>query len=389
MKITAMKTIDRWVGLPACWMLGLFRFLLGDNPPEKIERVLVIKFWGMGSMVLALPVFKALREAYPGAQIGFATIGKNREFVDILKISDRQIYLDLPSNPALVFAAILSFFYKLRRFHPNIVIDLEYLTRFSALAAFFSGAQKRVGFHSWDVWRGKLHNVRVPFSPYWHASENFLNLVRKTSGKDFKLDFDFSLPQNRDAAGRLAKKLGELGLADKKRLIAVNPNASTIALERRWPPEHFIRLIGDIMDADLGSPVLIGSEDEREFVESLRARLKAPDQAPNLAGKLRLDELIELLRQTELLITNDSGPLHLAELLRTKTVSFFGPETPALFGPLGKGHKVLFRGIDCSPCITVYNAKTVRCIRKVPECVAGISPEEALLAVKEVLGGQK
>ena len=135
--------------------------------------------------------------------------------------------------------------------------------------------------------------------------------------------------------------------------------------------------------------MLIGSQDEREFVEGLRARLKAPDKAPNLAGKLKLDELIELLRQTELLITNDSGPLHLAELLRTKTVSFFGPETPALFGPLGNGQKVLFRGINCSPCITVYNAKTVRCIRKVPECVAGISPEEALVAVREVLGSGK
>ena len=95
-----------------------------------------------------------------------------------------------------------------------------------------------------------------------------------------------------------------------------------------------------------------------------------------------------LTRKAADLVTNDSGPLHIAELIRTRTVSFFGPETPVLFGPLGEGHKVLYKGINCSPCITVYNAKTVRCIRKVPECVSRISPDEAFRAVKEMLAGQ-
>jgi len=389
MKISTMKKIDRWAGFPACFLLGLFRFFAGDQAPAKIDRVLVIKFWGMGSMILALPVFRALRQAYPGAQIGFATIERNRELAELLKISDRQIYLELPANPLMVFAGIISFFWQLRRFKPQVVIDLEYLTRFSALATFLSGAQKRAGFHSWDVWRGSLHNIRVPFSPYWHASENFLNLVRKAAQKDFKLDFDFTIPENPAAQKGLAQKLAELGMAGDKPLLVVNPNASTIALERRWPPEHFVQLVDAISNAGLGFPVLIGSEDERGFVESLRAQLKIPDQCLNLAGKLKLVELIELLRRAELLITNDSGPLHIAELLHTRTVSFFGPETPALFGPLGKGHKVLYRGIDCSPCITVYNAKTVRCIRKLPECLAGISPEQALAAVRELLGNKK
>jgi len=386
MKISTMKNIDRWVGLPACAFLQTFSFLRSDDPDPKVDRILVIKFWGMGSMILALPVFKALREAYPNARIAFATIDRNREFVDMLKVSDQDIYLSLPQGPVPVFSSILSFFAALRQFRPNLVIDLEYLTRFSALASYFSGAQKRVGFHSWDVWRGELHNVRVPFSPYWHASENFLNLVRKASGKIFKLNFDFTLPENKDAKERLKKILAEAGLAAEKNLIVVNPNASTIALERRWPPEHFEQLIEKLLDAGLGFPVLIGSSEERGFVESLRGRLKAPERCSNLAGKLKLDEFIELIRNARLLITNDSGPLHIAELLHTRTVSFFGPETPVLFGPLGEGHRVLYRGIDCSPCITIYNAKTVRCIRKVPECVSGISPEEAFLAVKESLG---
>jgi lipopolysaccharide heptosyltransferase II len=386
MKISTMKKIDRWVGLPACALLQAVDSLRGEPLAPRVERILVVKFWGMGSMILALPVFRALREAYPQAQIAFATIDRNREFVDMLKVSDQEIYLSLPKNPLAVFAAIFSFFFRLRRFRPNLVIDLEYLTRFSALATYFSGAEKRVGFHSWDVWRGELHNLHVPFSPYWHASENFLNLARKAAGRDFKLNFDFSLPENQDARQRMKKILAEAGLADEKNLILVNPNASTIALERRWPPEHFLQLIQMVLDAGLGVPVLIGAPDERPFVEGLRARLKAPEKVADLAGKLKLDEFIELVRGARLLITNDSGPLHIAELLHTRTVSFFGPETPVLFGPLGDGHKVLYKGIDCSPCITIYNAKTVRCIRKTPECVSSISPEEAFLAVKDAAG---
>ncbi len=389
MNISTMKWIDRWLGLPACWLARQLARLRREQVPEKLERILVIKFWGMGSMVLALPAFKALREAYPNAVIAFATIATNREFAERLKISDRQIYLELPSNPLLVFFRIISFFARLRAFKPQAVIDLEYLTRFSALCAYFSGAPKRVGFHSWDVWRGELHNVRVPFNPYWHAAKNFLNLVRKLAGKDFPFSFDFTLPENREAKARLLKKLGESGFSESDRLILINPNASTIALERRWPVGHFQKLIEMMLKEGHGKLALIGAPDERGFVEDLRKGLKNPELCANLAGLLQLDEFMELIRGAKLLITNDSGPLHIAELMRTKSVSFFGPETPALFGPLGQGHKVLYHNIDCSPCITVYNAKTVRCIRKVPDCVAGISPEEALLAVKEILGNGK
>lgn len=386
MKISTMKWIDRWVGLLACGLLRVLGFIIPRRAPQKIERILVIKFWGMGSLILALPVFRALRSAYPEAKIGFATLSRNQEFLELLKISDQEIYLKLSSGLFSQFWQILLFFFHLRRFSPEVVIDLEYLTRFSALASYFSGARIRVGFHSWDVWRGNLHNIKVSFNPYWHISENFLNLVRKLAGRDFPMKFDFGLVKNQSAVERLRTQLVQEGFGDKKPLLVINPNASTIALERRWPMENFVRLIELILKEDLGYPVLIGSFEEREFVEEICSKIKSKNRILNLAGKLKLDELIELIRGSELLITNDSGPLHLAGLLGTKTVSFFGPETPVLFGPIGNGHRVLFKGIDCSPCITVYNAKTVRCIRGIPECLSQITPEEALLTVKEALG---
>jgi ADP-heptose:LPS heptosyltransferase len=389
MNISGMKKIDRWVGWPACWLLKVVNYFAGAKPATKVERVAVVKFFGMGSMILAIPLLRALRQAYPDAKIGFATLGSNKEFVEMLNLTDEGIYLSLPKSAPGIFFGIVAFFLKLRAFKPQLVIDLEYLTRFSALASYLSGAETRVGFHSWDVWRGGLHNIRASFNPYWHASENFLNLARKAAGRDFKLTMDFELPVNREAAEKVAKILAEAGFKKGEKLILVNPNASTIALERRWPKESFEQLIERILASGLGRVALIGGPDEREFVEGLRRELKNPDSCLNLAGLMNLRELMELVRGADLLVTNDSGPVHIASLLHTKTVSFFGPETPTLFGPLGEGHKVLYRGIDCSPCISVYNAKTVRCIRGKPECVSEISPDQAFEAVREVLGKQK
>jgi len=386
MKISTMKKIDRWLGYPACGLLGLLDLIRPERKPEKIQRILVIKFWGMGSLILSLPVFKALREVYPEAELGFATLSRNRSLVELLKISDRTIYLDLRADGFRIFFRILKFFFQLYQYHPQLVIDLEYLTRFSALASYLSGAGLRVGFHSWDVWRGELHNLRVPFNPYWHASKNFLNLVSRACGKELEFSFNFSLPPDRSARQSLDLKLKEKGIGEDERILVVNPNASTIALERRWPPEYFVRLIKMILEENLGKVILIGADDEREFVQEILEQIGDKNSCFSLAGELEIKELVELLRRAELLITNDSGPLHLSSLAGTKTVSFFGPETPQLFGPLGEGHTVLYLGIDCSPCITVYNAKTVRCLLSRPECLYGITPQMAFEKVKEALG---
>ena len=386
MKISTMKWIDRWVGYPACALLRFFSLFKKDTPPSKVKRVLVIKFWGMGSLILSLPVFQTLKKVYPDAIVGFATLKRNQQVVEMLSIADQTIYLDLKAGAIKIFWRILRFFVQLHRFQADMVIDLEYLTRFSALASYFSGAKIRVGFHSWDVWRGGLHNIRVPFNPYWHASKNFFNLVAHSAKGEFEFSFNFTLPEDKWAKKRLADKLEQEGISLQDEIIVINPNASTIALERRWPREHFISLINMILKQGLGKVVLIGADDEREFVRSITNQIDDKTNCISLAGKLELKELVELLRGAKLLITNDSGPLHLASLVGTKTVSFFGPETPVLFGPIGKGHIVLYLGIDCSPCITVYNAKTVRCFRSQPECLSKISPEMAFQAVKQALG---
>ncbi len=311
-------------------------------------------------------------------------MSQNLTMARMLGLADEVHPLEIGNSPIAAGISVLDYFNQVRKIHADVVIDLEYLTRFSAVVGYMSAAPLRVGFHSWDVWRGNLHNRPVAFSPYWHVVDNFLGL-HKALRVDVEPDLSIEPALNEQEKKEADKVIERFGLDTGQRIIVINPNASTMALERRWPEEYFIELIDTLVGDEGLQTVLIGAPDEASFVGSLHKRLSDPDKTSNLAGKLSLAELVGLLKSADLLVTNDSGPLHLADLLGTRTVSFFGPETPILYGPRGDRHTVLYKGINCSPCISIYNAKTVRCLRGKPECLSRITVNEALEAVKEQL----
>jgi ADP-heptose:LPS heptosyltransferase len=386
-----MKAIDRYAGQILCALLRTHDRLTPEPAaPENLDRILVIKFWGMGSLILAGPVFKTIRRAYPDSQIHLATLESNKEICELIEssrssgLADFCHLLDLAGPSSLIPVKIIRFLDQVRNINAQAVIDLEYLTRFSAIVSYVSAAPLRVGFHSRDVWRGNLHNRRVAFSPYWHVTDNFLNLVQHLNDKAEPVR-EIEIPVTDTAKTEAKKALDGAGVKEDETVIVVNPNASPMAIERRWPEEYFVALLDRIVSAGLGRPVLIGAEDEAEYVKGLHQKLAARTQCANLAGRVGLQGLIGILHRAHLLITNDSGPLHLASLIGTPTISFFGPETPLLFGPVGKNHTVLYKGMECSPCINIYNAKTVHCLKDRPECLYAISVDEAFQAVEQRL----
>lgn len=83
------------------------------------------------------------------------------------------------------------------------------------------------------------------------------------------------------------------------------------------------------------------------------------------------------------MVSNDTGPVHLAAAVRTPVVAFYGPNTPRLYGPLGDDHRALYRPLPCSPCLTNQNGKSSRC--QLPLCIRRIAVDEAWLAVHELL----
>jgi ADP-heptose:LPS heptosyltransferase len=168
-------------------------------------------------------------------------------------------------------------------------------------------------------------------------------------------------------------------------LVIINPNAGELTFLRRWPLDNFARLADALIERFHVQIFLIGAPGDRSYTERIHALVRHMSDVKNIAGQTNLEELISLMRRSDLVITNDSGPLHLAIASGARTLSFFGPETPALYGPRGEGHIALYEGISCSPCLNAYNNKTSGCQNNV--CLQQISVGSALAAAAALLNG--
>ena len=160
--------------------------------------------------------------------------------------------------------------------------------------------------------------------------------------------------------------------AAQGRLIAVNP--STRWPTKLWGDERFRALLARLPHDRV---VLTGSNSEAAQVAAMAG------DCLNLAGKTSLTELVELLRRCAVLVTGDSGPMHLAVAVGTPVVAIFGPTDPVLTGPYGRGHVVLRADIPCSPCLKA------RCMNAVPmECMERVTVEEVRAAIEPFLTQQ-
>jgi len=383
--------VDKYVGWVLCVLLtGLQRTrsvfgaaAAAGELPAKPE-ILVMKFWGMGSTILCTPLLKAIKEKYPDCRLTFFTLVRNRAIVEMFPMVDRILTLDIDRGPGAFARSLLGALRELRNPRIDAAFDLEFFTRFSAIVAYLTGARMRIGFRAWEKWRGGLHTVGVPFNRYWHVTRNFCNLagVIGVTAPGRVLP---ERPTVGDEACRHADEvIREAGLT-QPRFVCLNPNCGEIALTRRWPVENFVKLAKLVLEEwpDVGV-AFIGSAREKEFVAPI-VRDVGCERAVDLSGKLSIEELAHLLDRAKLMVTNDSGPLHLALAMGTRTVSFFGPETPVLYGPVGDGHKVFFRDIDCSPCINVHEDKSFRCTRKSSVCLEAIAVEDVWPEVKRML----
>jgi ADP-heptose:LPS heptosyltransferase len=166
--------------------------------------------------------------------------------------------------------------------------------------------------------------------------------------------------------------------------VAVHANVSDLSVERRWPYKNFEQLIERLLLHYPIQVVFIGAKSERESVREIISNIHCQGIA-DLVGKLTISQLAYFFENAKLVIANDSGPLHLAVAMGTPTVSFFGPETPLIYGPRGEHHTVFFKNTDCSPCMNVHNRKSVQCYWRTPACMEAITVDEVYAVVQAKL----
>ena len=389
MRIRFMRVIDDVPGSLLCLALTLLDLPLRplrSRSLEGVRNILVCKFLGLGSIVLAAPMARELRRRFPGAKIHFLTFDENRRIAEMLEVFDDVWTVRSASLLAFAWDS-LACLLRCWRQGIDLAFDLEFFTRYSALMTWLSGARLRVGYQSEMVRRGSLHTHEVYFNGTKHISRIFLALVEKLGfPSDEGRSLEAELPKlapNAAAHDRARQAMFQAGLDPQRPYLAVNPNASELCLERRWLPERFAAVVEALLKDDPSLQlVFVGSAGERAYTESVLAQCQAGSRGADLAGRLSLEELLELLRGARLFLTNDSGPLHLATLAGTPTVALFGPETPALYGPLGARQKAFYAGVYCSPCLNVFTSKAAAPCKGVNICMQAIGAAEVLAAAR-------
>ena len=397
MKIQTQRFIDRWVGQLLCGVVSAWvRFTGLFGAPTRMgeapKNILVILLSEMGSIVLAGPMFAALRRQYPGAAIHILQLKKNQEVSKLLSLTAPEYMhsLDDSSGGSLI-RDILAVSLKMRRLGLDAVIDCELFSRVSALLSFSTGAPVRVGFtpHTQEgLYRGSFINHSIPYNPYQHISKQFLSLVDALQSPE-------GMPRNRAGAIRTIPSEPELAVAftgeelaayrskvetdhpvTKTRQLVLVYAGGGILPERAWPAAHYARVVQGLCAA--GHAVgLIGLKDDAALARDLQAQVGS-EACIDLTGYTKsIRELLMLMHAARLLITNDGGPSHFATVTPIQTMVFFGPETGKLYGPLGKRTIILESGIACSPCLTAYNHRLTFCDGD-NQCLKRIAPDPVL-----------
>jgi heptosyltransferase-1 len=335
----------------------------------KSARILLIKPSSLGDIVHAFPVVSAIKTQWPGSHITWVVKRQWTDLVERAEGIDRVWPVETTVRSWIREGLAL----RAQRF--DLAIDLQGLFRSGVLAR-FSGAPMRIGFANAREGSPWFYTQRVPvLSPDIHAVDRYLSVAAALGASlPDKPRFEFRLPEKDMAA--VWDLCRRRGFSVDRPWVAMNIGARWPT--KRWPLESFAAVVDQLHETHGGPVVMIGGADERTHTNKLRTLTDRP--FIDLSGDIPLGYLPALLSKATAMITNDSGPMHIAAALGIPVVAIFGPTSAARTGPYGDGHQVLTSRIPCSPCFS-------RVCRHDPEleCLHLIKPTQVVDVMRPLL----
>ena len=350
-----------------------------DDTAEK--RLLVIRLGALGDVATALRSAVALRESLAPIRIAWLVEETSHELVAAATVADeifvfpRKRLAHLFARPWLWFKALAeacAFISRLRAFGGTCVLDFQGNLK-SGLLGLLSGARDRIGFA-----RGHCKELNWMFNNIWAIpSPGPLPRVRKFAALAQVLNPDLepalvSLKQDSQAAVE-GRKVTDT-IPGSGPLVILHPGTSAFGEFKRWPVERFGELAAALQQGLDARCVITQGPGEEQLASAVAAASNGTAQA---APPLSITQLIELLRDANLVIAGDTGPLHIAALLQKPVIGIFGPKDPIIYGPYGTRSEIVRVDLECSPCTR----------RKCndPQCITKIEVGQVLDAVKRVL----
>jgi len=339
------------------------RTLATTEAGDQFGRILIIKPSSLGDVIHALPVLAEVRRAYSRAHIAwlantdYAGLLDGHPYLDEVILFDRKRFGKLWRQPTIVadLARIVTF---VRRREFDVVLDLQGLLR-SALLSWVSGAHVRIGFADARELAPLFYTHRVRCPPgVRHAVDRNLCVARALGIEPGLPRFELGLrAEEREAARRMAAAAAGRPL---QRFYALLPGARWES--KRWPPQRWAELIGQLREEG-HECVLLGGAEDRPIARQIARDCSVP--VVSLVGQTTLRQLVALLDVAECVICHDSGPMHIAAALGRPLVALFGPTSPLRTRPYSRPARIISPVVECAPCYRrVCPLKHQACLRE-------------------------
>jgi lipopolysaccharide heptosyltransferase I len=319
------------------------------KPKKPLRKILVIKPSSLGDVVHSLPFLNALRDSFPKAEIhwiiakGLEGLLEGHPMINKLWIINKDNWKRIKAVRTTI-KELRSLFKSLKAERYDIVIDLQGLLR-SGILAKASGAPVRIGFKEAREGSRMFYTHTVKAGKDVHAVDRYLEMAKFLGCDTSEVKFPFPLS--------FTSQLSPLSfqLPDKYAVIVPGARWET----KRWHPERF----GQLASMMHVKSIVVGGESDADIADIVARN--SCSNAVSIVGRTSLKELIEVMRNASFVVTNDSGPMHIAAALNVPVFAIFGPTNPLRTGPYGKPHVIIRKELECSPCYR-KKCKGIKCM---------------------------
>jgi len=309
--------------------------------PTNLEKILIIKPSSLGDIVLALPALSALRRNFPEAKISwlirpeFAPLLENHPHLAEVISFDRKFLGKAWYHPK-AFAALVALIWRLRRSKFDAVFDFQGLFR-TACLAWLTSCKRRFGMANAREFAQLFYTQKIEQDQDCiHLVDYYLKIIKAAGATDTDVRFEIPVnPADVDSANRL---LASHDISSNDYVVFVPGSTHS---DKCWPVERFAAL-ADRISSQFNLPIIaVGTESDKSKVDEIKNLTDVPIE--NFAGQTTLGELVALIKAAKLVVSNDTGPGHIAAALGTPLVMMFSWSNPARIAPYGRAECMVAR----------------------------------------------
>jgi lipopolysaccharide heptosyltransferase II len=355
------------------------------------KKILIFNPFGIGDVLFTTPLIRNLKENLKGVSISYLCnqrvypLLKSSPFLDNVFIFEKDEWRETLKKSKLRFLRkSFSFFTQVKKEKFDLVFDLSLNSQYGFFLM-LTGIPKRIGFNFKNRGRFLTDKINIPDGySQQHVARYHIGLLKflNITPKEYPLDLSVC----GETQARMKEILTTHGITANDLLVAVCPGSGdswrATAYYKRWPKGYFLKLCDRLQQQLSAKILLLGSPVELELCDFIADNLK--QNSVNLCGKLSLDDFCAMISLSNLVITNDGGPFHIAQSLGKKCVVFFGPVDEKVYGayPNADNSLIFTSQAPCRPCYKAFKFTGCTFDKK---CLRDINVEQIFPAVKNFL----